>query len=348
MYSRILIVEYLHANDRAFANSSASMRAEGKAMLQALADDASKVPGVSVSVACCEEAATQLRLADGIGVFPVSGATVVEVAAALLANRAWDVVVPIAPECENTLADLVRTLRDELQTERRGGRNVLADSDATLQTCSDKWQTHQFLIENDLPTIESMLLPKIESTTLKDSELCVVKPRDGAGCEGIVRLPVAEAKQQACLPNAASMIVQPWLKAESFSVAMIGNGANTPPSVFPVATQQIEWKDDRPCYRGGEILPSTPAKVTTDIGQLCRTLATGLRFDSGYLGVDLLMPEGSSELLVTEINPRICTSYIGYRKATASNLFERLLQGRDSEPIRWSKMSVKFECETSG
>ena len=144
--------------------------------------------------------------------------------------------------------------------------------------------------------------------------------------------------------DAESLIVQPWLDADSFSIAVIGRGAGQTPDVLPLATQKIEWRGDGPVYLGGTILPQLPAGITTDVVQLCEAIVNALDFRAGYLGIDLLLPRGSGELLVTEINPRICTSYIGYRQAAKSNLLACLLNQETPERLSWMPQIVEFTC----
>lgn len=340
----ILIVEYLHADRNAFQNASDSMRSEGRAMLLALAHDAAKLPDVRATVVACAAAAKRLTLPHEVRLLTVSATSPRELAESIvLAGESRDSVLPVAPESDGILLQLVRAIRDS-------GIRVLTVDDATLQACSDKWLTYQLLLEHNLPTVPTVLLKdgaEQEFGQREGSEICVVKPRDGVGCEGVRRVTLAEANAFSTEAGnrSDSMILQPWIDGESFSVALIGRGARQRPDVLPLATQAIEWRGEYAHYAGGTILPEIPARITTNVAKLCDAVVDALDFRCGYLGIDLMLPRDSNEFLITEINPRICTSYVGYRRATSSNLFSRLLDQPAAAPLSWCEQNVAFTCQ---
>jgi predicted ATP-grasp superfamily ATP-dependent carboligase len=69
----------------------------------------------------------------------------------------------------------------------------------------------------------------------------------------------------------------------------------------------------------------------------------GLR---GYVGVDLIVPDDNPDRpIVVEINPRLTTSYIGYRRLTDDNLAARMLDADASPPpIAWREGFVTFDA----
>ncbi len=340
----ILIVEYLHADQNAFQNASDSMCSEGRGMLLALAHDAAKLPGLSATVVTCRAAAELLKLPRDVRSWTVSATSPRELAKAIvLAGESWDYVLPVAPEADGILLELVRAIQDS-------GIRVLTLEDTTLQTCCDKWMTYQLLAKHNLPAIPTVLLNEYAGPDFgprAGSETCVVKPRDGVGCEGVRRVTLAEANALATEAGDHSdpMILQPWIDGESFSIALIGRGARRRPDALPLATQTIEWRGEHAHYAGGTILPEIPARISTDVAKLCDAVVDALSFRCGYLGIDLMLPKDSGEFLITEINPRICTSYVGYRRATSSNLFSRLLDLPADAPLLWRDENVPFTCQ---
>jgi predicted ATP-grasp superfamily ATP-dependent carboligase len=68
---------------------------------------------------------------------------------------------------------------------------------------------------------------------------------------------------------------------------------------------------------------------------------------SGYVGLDLLAPFATpEELLVVEINPRLTTSYLGYRALADQNIAQYLLPAcRPEEPLRWKPQVVTFTAD---
>jgi hypothetical protein len=67
----------------------------------------------------------------------------------------------------------------------------------------------------------------------------------------------------------------------------------------------------------------------------------GLR---GYIGFDLICTANGP--LLVEINPRLTTSYIGYRELATANLAEWIVN-RHSQPIEpgWGSGVVEFSCD---
>ena len=136
--------------------------------------------------------------------------------------------------------------------------------------------------------------------------------------------------------------MQPYIAAESLSIGVIGRGPNTSPLILPVATQTICWQNGQPCYQGGQIPASVSAKVADEASQLASRIAQLLQINHGYIGIDLLLPQDSDQLLITEINPRLCSSYIGYRQATTANLAEILLAKAEPHNVTWIHEVVSF------
>jgi predicted ATP-grasp superfamily ATP-dependent carboligase len=87
--------------------------------------------------------------------------------------------------------------------------------------------------------------------------------------------------------------------------------------VWPVAEQRL--RRDGFEYLGGQIpAVDIPADLAAQLISRCRVCISGLH---GYVGFDFLAPEESpEELLLVEINPRLTTSYVGYREASRDNL----------------------------
>ncbi len=78
------------------------------------------------------------------------------------------------------------------------------------------------------------------------------------------------------------------------------------------------------------------------VTRICRSIE-GL---SGYIGFDLLLPADPQRLLVVEANPRLTTSYLGYRALAKGNLAARILHPeRVSEPIAWHSGRVEFTAD---
>jgi predicted ATP-grasp superfamily ATP-dependent carboligase len=341
MMRRVLLFEYLHVHSQWYADASPSMRDEGRAMLLAMAADIAALNDVAVTVALCEAVHGELTSMPGVDIICVKGVDEVSFVTSVLRHGPFSDVLPIAPETGGVLATLVREFRSH-------GQHVIAAAEDTILLGSDKWQMFQFLQQHRVATIPTKLVT--EHTDGDFAETYVIKPIDGAGCEGVKRLThdefVTYRMQNSCCSD---MIVQPFIAGQSYSVGLIGQGADTPPLILPVATQDVEWSVTTPHYRGGSIPASLPKDSHVHLQDLLSQLLKFVTVDSGYVGIDLLRPVNlkDGEWLITEINPRLCTSYIGYRQATTFNLARYLLGNRRLEPIEWKAAPLDFSCEST-
>lgn len=246
----------------------------------------------------------------------------------------------IAPESGGVLARR-RRLVDEL-----GGRPLGCSGEA-IELCTDKLALSAFLERHGVATIAT--------TSFQPDALLqafpfpvVVKPRDGAGCLDTFRVDGADS---LCVARAAfsgsessgRAIVQPFVPGQAFSVAAIVDVDGAQHVLFPPVLQELSV-EGRFRYSGG----SAPARfdavtmnrVRTLVDQVCAVLP-GL---AGYVGFDMILPETlPGTPLIVEINPRLTTSYLGYRALTRENLAERLL-GRSCRPadVCWEPRRVRF------
>ncbi len=307
--------ENLPANDSA---STAEIRREGAAMLQALTED---LATSQIQVAGLVHADWKESWTGHSGVRWIwtqdddHSRSLIHSAI----SGGWKVVI-IAPEIEGTLAAIIQLC------EFLGAR-VHNSTSAAIQLTSDKLQLAEHLEQHNIPTIPTRLVEQAEE--LGTHSRYVVKPIDGAGS-----LDVFVVSDWREAPETETcQIVQPYLRGRSASVAVIMptlGGAKNHDSpgqssmasiVWPAASQRIiesPGEGDLPAslkYQGGalpadEFSPEERATLEALALKACQSIE-GLR---GYTGVDLVWPEKSTEPLVVEINPRLCTSYLGYRQ----------------------------------
>lgn len=342
---RVLIIEYLHAQSTAFQYSPDSMLAEGKMMLDAMIEDLGRIDNLSGHVALCDAAIPKIR-SHTTSVLPISSGPEADFDEQLLAacdDQYFDSVVLVAPECNGILTTITRRLRHK-------NFNVAIASLPAISLCTDKWSTFQFLQRQRITSIPTRLLTDFTALQLGNHQHWVIKPSDGAGCEGIVKLKpdqlashLASAKQaQVASPTSQPYIVQPFIDGVSYSIGLIGQGQASAPLGLPVAEQKINWSDGRPTYAGG-IIPAAMMDTASDnITSIAQKIAKALNFENGYLGIDFLVDKVSQEIFVTEINPRLCTSYVGYRQATSTNLLAVMLRQHQREKIEWTSTPIHF------
>jgi tyramine---L-glutamate ligase len=252
-----------------------------------------------------------------------------------------DATFVIAPETDGILLARRRLV------EAAGGRFLGHSADA-IQLCSDKLAFFEHLARHDLPTIPTRLFdPDAAASTLQYP--VVIKPRNGAGSQDTYLISnerefgALQPKLSATFGRERQAVVQPYLPGLSLSVGAIVDSRSVPVHVFPTGQQHLS-DDGRFHYRGGAIPARLPQAI--DAGQLLTRVCRSIPGLSGYIGFDLVLPAGSNRPLIVEANPRLTTSYLGYRALANENLAARILDpARTNEPIRWNAGRVEFTAD---
>jgi predicted ATP-grasp superfamily ATP-dependent carboligase len=306
---RVLVYEYCHVRrDDPTAGVTASLLAEGGAMLGAVLADLRAAPGLRAS-----------------SFAPVSSAAAEE-SAFRAAVRAGDAALVIAPELGGLLTERCRWVEEE-------GRELLGPSSAAVRLASDKLALAAHLAGHGVPTPPTWAWADVPQWPRP----AVVKPRDGAGSQDVFLL----QKRPAEPPAAGELVVQPLAPGRAASVAfLIGPGLVMG---LPPAWQRLS-DDGRFRYLGGELpLPADLAARAESVARQAVGCVPGLR---GYVGVDLVLgddPGGAGDAVI-EINPRLTTSYVGLRALAEGNLAAAMLAVlRGENPVlRWRSGSVRF------
>ncbi len=291
-----------------------NFRAEGRAMLDTVLDDLRRIANVTVPTIANET--TLLRS---------------------VAQVCTNAALIIAPEFDHLLERFCAAARES------GARSLNCDPSA-LSLCSDKGRFAGHLAEHGIPTIGTQL---VDLHADPDEFPCVVKPRDGAG-SWLVRAVSCREDWPKIVNEYRSagrteLIHQPLISGKSYSVAAIV-APNRSLELLPVAEQRLS-DDSEFHYLGGEI----PARIFDEtkmrIQQLVRRCVKSIPGLNGYVGCDVIVPDDNPERpLLVELNPRLTTSYIGYRQLCADNLMERMLfPDRFTQPLRWHGGSVSFD-----
>jgi len=332
---QLFVSEYLCSGAWPEPVLDGSLAREGRAMLLAVLEDFSSILSVQVTTTWDQR----------LGPPPTNDAEVQLVSHpeqewrlfADLTARA-DAVYLIAPEFDQILETRTRFAEN-------ADKLVLGSRADAINLSADKLQLAGHFKQHGIPTIETC---EWDSLT-KVPYPAVVKPRFGAGSQETYQLATTAAAkelienlgEQSLLHQA---VIQPFVAGQALSVGIIVNEDGSCAHIFPPAEQLLST-DGRFQYLGGRV-PATAVDITevqATARQACRSVP-GLR---GYVGVDLIVPDESPHIpLVVEINPRLTTSYLGYRRHTDNNLAARLLPGENqSSPIRWKTESVAFTAD---
>jgi predicted ATP-grasp superfamily ATP-dependent carboligase len=349
---RLFVSEYLCGGARPGPDLPPSLAREGRAMLLALLTDLAQLPEVTV----CTTWDSRL------GPFPVNAPNAVACGSPLNVEVATirdqrveadvfrrlaaesDATYVIAPELGDLLTQRCRAVVDA------GGRSLNVSLDATA-ACSDKWETFVRLSSGDVPTVPTA---QFDPRTRPFPYPVVVKPRYGAGSQDtfLVRDSSELQVAAACFPGdspTSQAVIQPFVAGRSLSLAAIFRSDGSLRELWPVGEQMLS-ADGRFTYHGGRIPASFhPRSHSLMISKLISripTLIGGLR---GYVGCDLIVPnESGTTPLIVDINPRLTTSYLGYRALTSDNLAARILDpDADVAPVNWNAAPIEFQSDGS-
>ncbi len=142
----------------------------------------------------------------------------------------------------------------------------------------------------------------------------VVKPDDGAGCEGVVRVPDWSAARDRLAREPGRVIAQPWVEGDPVSLSMIAAGGTA--VLLCCNRQQVHVEQGRVTLVGLQVnaIRDEGGRLTDLAGRIAAAIPSLW----GYVGVDLIL--GADGPVVLEINPRLTTSYCGIHRALGINV----------------------------
>lgn len=320
---RILVAEYACSGAVPIGELPPSIVAEGRGMLLAVAADLRGVRGGEVVV----------LLEGGLqGGWDGPRAELVQPRGATFQDRlrhavaGCDAAFVVAPEFDGLLADAEAVVRE-------AGVRWIGCSAEAIAVCGDKWRTFERLQAAGVPTVPTVLAAEEPPW----DPPWVVKPRDGAGSLGL-RI-VGSREVWPADVGAATEIVQPLLGGDARSVGMLVRPDGRA-SILPVAEQR--FAGDEPFrYVGGRVPSDDAGSISAEIRTLAESVLAAVPGLGGYVGIDIVVPPEGSPLVV-EINPRLATAYLGYRRLCAGNPMQWLLED-DPAPLEWHDGPVDFE-----
>lgn len=276
----------------------ATLAREGDMMLRALLNDLAEISGV------CVLASRDPRLPPLPGVraiVPTPG----EDAAALYARGAAgaDAAWPIAPETGGALERLAR------ETLGLGKILLGCDPDAIRLATSKRATAHALRAAgvSAVPTVANGdPVPPLPGAW-------VVKPDDGAGCDGTFLVPDWRAARDHLAGDSGRLVAQPWIDGPALSLSLLCRDGRA--LLLSGNHQDVRISHGRPSLEAIAVnaVPDRDGRLA----ELARRIATAVPGLWGYVGVDLVLsPRGP---VVLEINPRLTTSYCGLRRALGIN-----------------------------
>ena len=222
----------------------------------------------------------------------------------------------IAPESGRTLERLSALVED---TDVR----LLGSRPEGVAVAADKWECYRRFVRGGLPTPETLrTTPARARDAAEDLGFpVVVKPINGAGCEGVGLVPHADlleaALEQPAFGDAEWLLVQRYVGGTAASVSLLVAGEES----MALSLNEQWVRTGIPFdYQGGVAFASHPRRAEAfDLARRAAALVPGLR---GYVGVDLVLGDQGCSLI--EINPRLTTSYVGLRRVIDINMAEAI------------------------
>jgi predicted ATP-grasp superfamily ATP-dependent carboligase len=258
-------------------------------------------------------------------------------------------------ECDATLViapELGAVLFARCQAVETAGGRLLGPRSRAVGLCADKLRLAEHLRAAGVRTIPTELFdfgrkPTGEGSAAAPSFPVVIKPRDGAGSQHTRLIADNSQLEQVCRDADTSIhsdfIRQPYIAGQPCSVALFISRSGREIEILPPADQLLS-SNGKFSYLGGKIPSSATDRSALQTAALeaCQAVP-GLR---GYVGVDLIVPEQEPRTpVVVEINPRLTTSYVGYRALAMENIAEwLLLPARFRRPIQFRQGNVEFDA----
>ncbi len=275
------------------------------------------------------------------------------------AGADWTIV--IAPEFDGHLERIAKLTREN-------GGKLLGPHTAWRRRGTSKRRFADLMTKSNIPCPAGLTIPAGATApycleifkNFQRGETIIMKPNDGAGCEGVQRYTPTDFVSFFQTISDGKKLVPRAMRIEEFvpglpaSIAMLLG----PTGALPLrwCAQSIEWSDalaEVPTYNGG--------MLTDAVGQdknfqqrsesLALKVAALMKDEIGYVGLDLILGKATdgSEDVIVELNPRLTTSYVGLSQATSQNLAQAMLQHAQGKRVslEWDNLPVTFAADGS-
>lgn len=343
---RVFVSEFVCGGGWPGTSLETSLAREGQAMLAALVEDIAKIPSHQVvttwdaRLGPCPLRNCDVRLVNS---------AVDELTQFRELVRDSDAVWVIAPETNGELLKRVLQfgLVNDTEAPRSPPRRFLGASDRAILLTSDKLPLATWLQERAISTPETR--PFNPADRAKEAHWTgptVIKRRDGAGSQDmfLVRdgFDLWNARHElGRLHEPETFIQQPFIAGTALSMTLLIADDGSVLEVFPVAEQHLS-EDGHFKYLGGRIPAEIAPESALAVQQLAERACRALPGLTGYVGCDVVLPDvAPREPTLIEINPRLTSSYLGYRQLTDDNIPARLLDP-NTPPLRWKSEAVAF------
>ena len=291
----MLVHEFVTGGGQAAQDLTPSWAAEGSAMRLAVARELTAITNVHVIMTLDQRIEPEAGPWSIVRVGPGREEDTLD----RLASAA-DATVLIAPETAGILQDRARRI------ELVGGRS-LGSAPGAIALCGDKALLAHYLEERGIPTPGTRVVDSAVGLPVDFPYPAVLKPVDGAGCLDTFAIGNPDQLPPAAA-NSTSAILQPYLFGLPVSASFLV-GVDGKARLVGIGRQHVEVVNRQFRYLGGTV-PLRPEPLVADIARRAVEAVRGLR---GWVGVDLIWNPDDGSAFVLEINPRVTTSFVGFR-----------------------------------
>jgi len=325
---KLLVFEFINGGGFAGQPLPVPLAAEGAAMLQALLNELKCLPELELILPLDRRCAAIDYPADCEIVWVESTACMSTLLTDLV--KRCDAVWPIAPETGGTLAEIAKIAEQV-------GKTLLLSDVQTIAICSDKLSTCRVLLDAGIAAVETLALTDM-STRMPFSR-CVLKPRDGVGCEGSYVVDDIQGYAAALkrVGKVEQYVVQPYLDGDAVSLScLFRRGA-----AWLLSCNQQQIRLENGAFTLDGCLVNAENSYLAFYRDLIGAVAKAMPGLWGYVGIDVIeMPDRGP--IILEINPRLTTSYVGVKPATGINVAEQVLTLLDGEPKFNARQNQSF------
>jgi predicted ATP-grasp superfamily ATP-dependent carboligase len=300
---KIFVCEYITGGGLYREDLPASLAREGSLMRDAVLHDLNMLPGISTLCTYDPRLPKPSHAHQAV----MAGGDIRSLWQECIAES--DAVLPIAPETGNILLTLTNAIEASSKT-------LIGCSVEGVAIGSSKLATHRVLQSagvNVVPTYEAVSFP------LDIYPRCVVKPDDGAGCEGAIILSCHDFGEWLAADKTAGYVVQPYLEGMPASLSILCRAGQA--WLLSCNRQKVAEASRAFIYEGSVVNGVT--EYWDVLERLACDIAKAIPGLTGYIGVDVIVHDAGISVL--EINPRLTTSYVGLHEAMGCNPAELLL-----------------------
>jgi hypothetical protein len=342
---RVFVSEYICGGAWPHASLDSSLALEGRAMLTAMIADLMRIPDVQVTTTRDARLPPPAAWNESTNL-DVSTISSPRHEADLFRELSLqaDSVFVIAPEFEDLLAGRCQVV------ESLAGPQLRGCSSQAVQLCTDKLTLAEQLNHSGIETIPTTSFDPADQN-LRYQFPVVIKPRNGAGSQLTFLVDRQDkladyVEEITASGQGMEFIQQPFVSGVAASAAAIFVRSGEITDFFP-AGQQLLSNDGRFQYLGCDLPGPFSAAKQEQIATLLRRTSEVVPGLNGYVGFDLIVPEKDDQPpVLVEINPRLTTGYLAWRKLTANNLAERILcPSAATREVRWHRRLVRFRLD---